>query len=224
MGAGTTPVTVDVEGLERVGEWLKPWAPPPFPFPIDQALAEQGRAVYDASCYGCHARNDFGEGSTERQETRIGQVVPLAEIGTDPYRLWSFTRELNIQLTTLRSWHPDYHLGAFIKNDGYANMPLDGLWLRSPYLHNGSVPTLADLLEPAAERPTEFYRGYDVIDPVQVGFVHDVPSEGWKNFFLFRTRDDDGNPIPGNSNQGHEYGTDLTPDEKRALIEYLKTF
>jgi hypothetical protein len=224
MGAGTTPVTVDVDGLERVGEWLKPWAPPPFPFPIDQALAEQGREVYDQSCYSCHARNDFGEGSVERQETRIGQVVPLAEIGTDPYRLWSFTRELNIQLTTLRSWHPDYNLSAFIKNDGYANMPLDGLWLRAPYLHNGSVPTLVDLLEPAANRPRQFYRGYDVIDPVRVGFVHDVPSEGWRRFFLFRTHDDAGSPIPGNSNQGHEYGTDLTPEQKRALIEYLKTF
>lgn len=223
MGAGTTPTTVDIPRLQRLERWINEMPPPPFPFPVDQGLAAAGRQVYDQYCYGCHGRDDFGPGSIERQETRVGQVEPLGEIGTDPYRLWSFSRELNIQLSTLRTEHPDYHLKGSLMTNGYANMPLDGIWLRAPYLHNGSVPTLADLLEPPSERPSEFYRGYDVYDPVRLGFVSDVPAEGWRRFFHFRTHDDAGNPIPSNSNAGHEYGTELSREQKLALLEYLKT-
>ena len=62
---------------------------------------------------------------------------------------------------------------TFRKTNGYANAPLDGLWLRAPYLHNGSVPTLEALLSPPAERPRAFLRGYDVYDPRAMGFVSD---------------------------------------------------
>src|SRR5207247_5431585 len=73
-----------------------------------------------------------------------------------------------------------YRFTHFRKTVGYANAPLDGIWLRGPYLHNGSVPTLRDLLDPpcpdpkvqcAGGRPVKFYRGYDVYDPFNVGFV-----------------------------------------------------
>jgi hypothetical protein len=82
------------------------------------------------------------------------------------------------------------------------------------------VPTLRALLEPAAQRPTVFYIGYDVYDFANVGFVSSGPDaerHGWK---LDTTR-------PGNGNAGHEgyaYGTLLAPRHKDALIEYLKTF
>src|SRR3546814_6666122 len=59
---------------------------------------------------------------------------------------------------------------------GYNPPFLDGLWLRAPYLHNGSVPTLRDLLEPLAQRPMVFWRGYDLYDPVDVGFVSQGPE------------------------------------------------
>jgi len=52
---------------------------------------------------------------------------------------------------------------------------LDGIWLRAPYLHNGSVPTLQDLLNPPNERPQTFHRGYDVFDPVKIGFKEPPP-------------------------------------------------
>ena len=101
-------------------------------------------------------------------------------------------------------------------------MPLDGLWLRAPYLHNGSVPTLRDLLEPAAAPPAAFYRGNDVFDPVRVGFVSRRRAEAdGKRYFRFDTT------LPGNGNGGHEgtaYGTELADDDKDALVEYLKTF
>ena len=109
----------------------------------------------------------------------------------------------------------------FRKTFGYANSPLDGLWLRAPYLHNGSVPTLRDLLEPSDRRPKTFYRGYDVYDQRHVGFLSDLPEENGKKYFLYNTDE------AGNSNAGHEgraYGTELPAAEKDALVEYLKTF
>jgi hypothetical protein len=106
-------------------------------------------------------------------------------------------------------------------------MPLDGLWLRAPYLHNGSVPTLRDLLEPSAKRPVRFFRGYDVFDPVKVGFRGDVGEENGRKYFRFDTRLPDGKLIPGNGNYGHDgprYGTLLPAADKDAIVEYLKTF
>ena len=90
------------------------------------------------------------------------------------------------------------------------------------------MPTLRDLLEPsgcqgpaAVKRPATFYRGYDVIDPVKVGFVSTVPQENGRRFYLYDTR------LDGNRNCGHEgkrFGTELRPREKDAIVEYLKTF
>jgi hypothetical protein len=108
----------------------------------------------------------------------------------------------------------------FRKTYGYSNMPLDGLWLRAPYLHNGTVPNLRALLEPKARRPAVLYIGYDVYDFDNVGFVTsgaDAEKHGWR---LDTT-------TAGNGNGGHEgkaYGTELGAGEKDALIEYLKTF
>jgi len=108
----------------------------------------------------------------------------------------------------------------FRKTEGYANQPLDGLWLRAPYLHNGSVPTLRGLLERQPMRPKVFYIGYDVYDFDDVGFVTSGPEAekyGWRL----------DTSVPGNDNGGHEgreYGTELSPDDKNALIEYLKGF
>ncbi len=95
-------------------------------------------------------------------------------------------------------------------------MPLDGIWLRAPYLHNGSVPTLRDLLTAPEDRPNVFYRGYEVYDYVNVGFVSTGP-ETEKAGFKFETM------LRGNSNSGHVYGVELNAAEKDALIEFMKT-
>jgi len=123
--------------------------------------------------------------------------------------------------------NPDERFSHFRKTNGYANMPLDGIWLRAPYLHNGSTPTLRDLLEPRSKRPTKFYRGYDVYDQQRMGFISTVNEERGQRFFLFDTTDDTGRSLPGNGRDGHEgapYGTELPEADKVALIEYLKTF
>jgi hypothetical protein len=94
--------------------------------------------------------------------------------------------------------------------------PLDGIWLRGPYLHNGSVPRLLDLLETPDHRPVRFWRGYDVLDANGVGFIASG-AEAERVGTRFDTS------LPGNGNGGHLYGTDLPADDKRALLEFLKT-
>jgi len=114
--------------------------------------------------------------------------------------------------TSSYSWK----LTHFQKTAGYLSVPLEGLWLRAPYLHNGSVPTLADLLAPPEARPTQFWRGYDLLDPVKVGFVSDGPAAEAMGSHVDTSR-------PGNGNGGHTWGTTLPPEEKQALVEYMKT-
>ena len=207
IGAGATEASLDHGGLQRVADWIWDFQPP-MQYPrdrIDAARAEVGRGIYAARCASCH---DFGAAN-------IGQSVPLAQIGTDPERLHSFTPELAANMNTFGTGRP-WRFSHFRKTDGYANMPLDGLWLRAPYLHNGSVPTLRDLLEPPERRPTVFWRGYTVYDYQNVGFVSSGPEAerlGWRH--------DTG--VRGNGNGGHVYGTGLTPEEKAALLEFMKT-
>ncbi len=221
LGAGVTPVTIDLARIRRIEEWLWDLKPPPYPKPVDQAKAARGKRVYTEYCADCHGMQEDG---TYLYDTgrfkRLGTVEPLADIGTDPGRLNSYSEMLALNQNTLYAGYP-WRFTHFRKTDGYANMPLDGLWLRAPYLHNGSVPTLRDLLEPAARRPVVFYRGYDVYDWKRVGFVSDVPREKNRTFFRFDTREE------GNANTGHEgeeYGTLLSPEDKDALVEYMKTF
>jgi len=95
---------------------------------------------------------------------------------------------------------------------GYKARPLNGIWATAPYLHNGSVPTLAELLNPAKRSPT-FWVGNREYDPVNLGYVS-TPNVG----SMFDTS------LPGNSNKGHDYGTSaLTDTQRRALLEYMKT-
>ena len=103
----------------------------------------------------------------------------------------------------------------------YKARPLDGIWATAPYLHNGSVASLHELLLPAEERLTEFWTGNREFDPENVGYVTDEPASGG---FLLQTRDTDGKPIDGNSNAGHDYGAgSFTDAERRDLVEYLKS-
>lgn len=105
---------------------------------------------------------------------------------------------------------------------GYKSRPLDGIWATAPYLHNGSVASLYELLLAPNQRAHQFWVGNRAFDPVRVGYVDAKPEGGTGS--LLQTRDEDGIPIPGNSPQGHDYGVGaLTDDERFALIEYLKS-
>lgn len=204
MAVGASPESVNQDHFNRIIEYIMTLEAPAYPGPIDDRLAVQGAELFGANCARCHA---FDGDLT-------GQVTDIDEIGTDRHRLDSFTPEL------LEAFHalvePPFLFDAFRKTNGYANVPLDGLWTRGPYLHNGSVPTVWDLLEEPGDRPTSFYTGYNVLDLEKLGFIATGPeaeAAGWH----FDTS------VPGNGNGGHLYGVGLTDAEKRALVEYLKT-
>lgn len=99
----------------------------------------------------------------------------------------------------------------------YESRVLYGIWAAAPYLHNGSVPTLADLLKPASERPTSFPMG-PVYDIRNVGIAATQPGS-----YVMTTTGCDA-PNSGNSRCGHEFGTKLLPDQKLDLLEYLKVY
>ena len=94
----------------------------------------------------------------------------------------------------------------------YKGRPLNGIWATAPYLHNGSVQNLDDLLKPAAKRKKTFRLGSGQFDPVLIGFQD-------SGEFLFDTS------VIGNSNIGHDsiYGREYSANERNALIEYVKT-
>ncbi len=204
MAVGATPQSVEPDSFKRVTDYLLELQPPPFPFPIDKAKADRGAAVFNQACAMCHA---FGS-------KQVGEVVDIGTIKTDRHRLDSFSEALVQRLHTFTT--PPFVFTAYRKTNGYSSVPLDGLWLRGPYLHNGSVPNLRALLMPEDQRPKTFYKGYDVLDPVNVGFISDGP-EAAKVGFLLDTL------IVGNGNVGHNYGTGLPAAQKEDLLEYLKT-
>ena len=205
LGLGAPPDASFRERMERIEEWLKTLPPPEYPFAVNSQLAAAGKAVYDQRCASCHSSG--GEW--------FGKVVDITEVGTDRERLDTWTQEAaneaNKIVKSLGITRPD-----MVKTNGYVAQPLDGLWLRAPYLHNGSVPSLRDLLEPVEKRTKVFHRGYDVYDPVNVGFVTQGAAAELEGF-RFDTR------LRGNGNQGHTYGTNLSKRQKEALLEHLKT-
>ena len=206
IGAGANPDSLDLDSLQRVSDWIMDLPPPAIPKErIDTTRVARGAEIYQAQCAECHALTG----------AKVGHVTPIGEIGTDPERLNSFTPDLVNHMLTIGTGY-SWKFSHFRKTDGYANMPLDGIWLRAPYLHNGSVPTLRDLLKPPSERPKVFYRGYDVYDYTNVGFVSGGQAAE-QTAFRYDTR------VRGNGNGGHSYGATLNPTEIDDLIEYLKT-
>jgi hypothetical protein len=194
-----------MSSLRRVMNYIGSLQAPKYPLPIDSTLAAVGAETYKSQCAACH---DPGGSQT-------GKVIPLAEIGTDRHRLDMWTTGAVDAYNKYGEGY-SWKFSQFRKTAGYTAVPLDGVWLTGPYLHNGSVPTLADLLEPMDARPKKFWRGYDVFDAERVGFVSTGPQA-----------ERVGTPfdvsLPGNANAGHRYGTTLSAAEKRALVEYLKT-
>ncbi|ANQ85785.1 hypothetical protein dqs_2756 [Azoarcus olearius] len=196
------------EFLGHVG-WLQDYLAakraPAFPFPVNAALADQGKALFDAQCAACHA------------SARTGTVVPLAEVGTSRDRIDTWNEKAATEANkVVRDMGIDRPGLVEAPLTGYVAAFLDGIWLRAPYLHNGSVPTLADLLTPPAQRPTVFWRGYDVYDPQKVGFV----SSGAEAERIGSRHDA---TQKGGGNQGHDFGTALPEADRAALLEYLKT-
>lgn len=204
LAIGVPGGEIDMQQMLDIDRYTRNLAPPKFAGPIDSALAGQGQTVFTANCAQCHAAGG----------ARINTIIPLKEIGTDPHRRQSISAGFIwlLKLGTLPQPYPFQHWQT---SNGYRADFLEGIWLRGSYLHNGSVPTIRDLLNPPAARPVTFWRGTNVVDLTNVGFKSDQQTPG--NDFLYDTR------LPGYANTGHNYGTGLPDGDKKALVEYLKT-
>jgi mono/diheme cytochrome c family protein len=242
LGAAPPSNQIFLNQIDWLETYLSNYPPPKYPveFKIDQKTAANGKAVFYEHCARCHASKETG---TVMSLTEVDPVTGKT-LGTDPARVESWNADAAIRANNFVKAFGIDRPGLVQANPtGYVRAFLDGIWLRAPYLHNGSVPTLRDLLNPAAARPKIFYRGYDVYDPEDVGFISlkvqadrlkfswdEVPRVATRYEVCMATKDDacllvNGKEIAvrSNSNGGHEFGTELSQDQKNALLEYLKT-
>jgi hypothetical protein len=218
VGVGGSPISVRGDNVDAVGAWIDHDLPPPaFPFTRAHATADtvpHGREIYLAKCGGCH-------GVYEPKTRALTQVGDSAfgeryNVGTDPRRFDAFDAAT---AAALNQWGTDKGIW-FIKSFrpaeiGYTAMPLDGIWARAPYLHNGSVPTLRQLLGPVDARAAVFYRGNRHYDVEDLGWVYDDPSEdGARPLFTYDTA------LDGNTNGGHLFFPD-SPADLEDLLDYL---
>jgi mono/diheme cytochrome c family protein len=222
LGDGATQKSLPIDSLKRMQQWLEALPAPRFEdlFPVDHELARAGEPLYRQHCARCHAMDGQNTGQvlavTDDASWSAG-VDPSAPRprSTDPHRAYMWTPAA---AKAYNAYADGYAWGFqhFRAPQGYVNVPLDGLWIRAPYLHNGSVPFLAEVLETPDKRTKFFYRGLDIYDPERMGFVSEGP-EAERFGTVYDTA------AEGNSNQGHLWGVQLKPEEKRALLEYLKT-
>ncbi|MGI9411506.1 MAG: hypothetical protein ACR2OV_15615 [Hyphomicrobiaceae bacterium] len=178
---------------------------------IDETLKNQGKATFEQRCAECHGWDG----------KRFLTIIESNDIATDDNRLKMWTAQATSAYNNYDEGRP-WKLDLFKKFDGYLAQPLEGIWLTGPYLHNGSVPTLTDLLKPQAERPKTFVRGSDELDFENGGYRSPTcdPSSYNGAHFCYDTQ------FEGNRNTGHsgsKYGTDMSPEERRALVHYLLT-
>jgi mono/diheme cytochrome c family protein len=191
---------------------------PRWPMPIDAVKAARGEQLFVEHCARCHGK--YG-----KAWTYPSRVVPIDVIGTDPARLSGVPREVGEFYN--QSWFAQEAGGyTLVEAKGYQAPPLDGVWATAPYLHNGSVPTLYDVLN-SKGRPKRFTRSYrtgaDDYDAVKVGWKVRVLDRVPAGLSVFERRTIYDTTQRGRSNAGHTFGDDLTDAERWAVIEYLKT-
>ena len=191
---------------------------PEYPFPVDDQLAAQGQSIFEKTCTRCHG--EYGE-----QERYPNLVLGLDEIGTDPELARSAVEDAGRFI----EWYNSSFFGdkaTVAPALGYIAPPLDGVWATAPYLHNGSVPSIAVLLN-STQRPQYWRR--NSLDSTD----YDQQNLGWHYTELDYGKAGAANreerkliydtTLLGYANQGHTFGDHLTDAERRAVLEYLKT-
>jgi len=190
---------------------------PVWPYAIDLNLANQGKDVFAEHCEMCH-------GSYGKDGVYPNQLVPLAEVATDPVLVEGESEFADrfIQWFAQSFWGKTSRLEP---STGYIAPPLDGVWATAPFLHNGSVPTLDALLD-STKRPTYWTRTFSSTD-------YDEAAAGWKYTVVDHGQATETNmsakvriydtTLLGYGNGGHTYGDQLTEENRRAVLEYLKT-
>ncbi|HJQ83155.1 MAG TPA: hypothetical protein VKA21_03705 [Candidatus Binatia bacterium] len=195
---------------------------PRYTRPVDGARAEQGHELFLRDCAGCHGTY----GASEAEDTYPNLLVPLDVIGTDPV----VANAGVIHAPELVQWYNLSFYGGItrmVPDDpfpGYMPPPLDGIWATAPYLHNGSVPTVELVLNSRARPPLWRRRDLDSrnFDADALGWPWDAVASiesvpGAERNLVYDTT------FFSQSNAGHTFGDHLTDDERRAVLEYLKT-
>ena len=202
--------------------WLQSLKPPEWPWAVDTALAEKGRAVFATHCGSCHG----SAGSHTAKAVYPEKIVPIDEVGTDRVRFDSLTasdrRNLNeswfAQSVATRDGTKGRESPA-----GYVAPPLDGIWASGPYFHNGSVPTLWHVLH-SASRPAVWHRTHSGYDRDRVGLeVISLESMPVQRLTSAERRTYFDTSKPGKSAAGHDFPDALNEEEKTSVLEYLKT-
>ena len=208
-------------GVRYFMDFLETLRAPPFPGPIDSALAMDGRRIYHQECARCHG--EFSDGLEEVLLVSFpNRLVPQDSMGSDPRRWELATAEFADEVH-------DTPYGRYLHlttTGGYVAQPLTALWATAPYLHNGSVPTLWHMMHPEA-RPERFMVGGHMLDFELVGIAGELDDTGvyrypadytpWSTPALY----DAGSPGMGRSGHEAEFRA-LTEEQKTALLEYLK--
>ena len=207
----STEARVVDNNFQDVLAYINSLEAPLYPEAIDNTLAEEGQAIFSEKCAYCH-------GTYGINETYPNFLVDLETIGTD-----SLLSQSNFSENIFMDWYntswfaQEPYRGYLQGGNGYIAPPLDGIWATAPYLHNGSIPTLEDLLN-SPQRPVYWKRSFQTndLDYTKVGWNYTVESSKVDNETYDST-------LPGYGNQGHIFGDDLSNEGRRALIEYLKT-
>ena len=207
-----------------VQQYLRSIEAPKYPFAIDRTKAAKGEAIFNDNCAKCHGT--YGE-----QWTYPNKIIDLDEIGTDP------TRHAGVEIAYGEAYSESWFgkeeidgkpIGKQLRvTAGYQAPPLDGVWATAPYFHNGSVPTLAGVLN-SKSRPKLYTRSFKTDEA-----DYDKEKVGWKITELkeppsaklpaIERRKVYDTSKPGRGNAGHTYGDKLSEEERAAVIEYLKT-
>ena len=191
--------------------YIKSLPSPTYKGTIDKQKVTEGKAIYEVNCSRCH-------GSSNNSNDYPNLLVSLESIGTDPTLVstnFAYPQLLEWYNTSWFSKEP--FAAKLVAKKGYIAPPLDGVWATAPYLHNGSVPTLEDLLN-SSQRPKIWKRTFDTND-------FDNKKMGW-NYVTLTSKSDTktyDTSLKGYGNQGHIYGDKLVVSERTNLIEYLKT-
>jgi len=214
---GTDDVETITSYAPDIEAYIKSLTPPDFPYPIDSTMAAAGQTVFEAKCSACHGT--YGD-----NETYPNRVYPLDAIGTDPAYA---TEATNGDRDRFYAWvaRSPYSDAIAAPAPGYIAPPLDGIWATAPYLHNGSVPSMEALLSsdlrPMFWRHRTAPRAYD---PNAMGWAFESLAAGQSaepdadlRRLIYDTTQ------RGYGNQGHTFSDALSPADKRALLEYLKT-
>ncbi|MBU2946455.1 c-type cytochrome [Zobellia uliginosa] len=188
---------------------------PSYPFEIDDDRAAQGKPIFEENCVKCH-------GSYGDDESYPNLLVSLKTIGTDPALSDLYTTPSNVNDYFLdwfnTGWFGTGSAGLeFNAEGGYLAPPLDGVWATAPYFHNGSVATIAQVLD-SSTRPKYWSRSFNSTD-------YDKENLGW-NYTeeVFKTdKETYDTTLKGYGNGGHIFGDKLTNEQRLALLEYLKT-